>query len=138
MERACVRDYVHVEDLVDAHFAVMKTLKPSTSPRLHCYNLGIGKGHSVREIVASVERISGRGVPLSEGPRRAGDPPELFADPGLIRREIGWSAQITDLDEIVGSAWSWMNARPRGYASDQQESAAPGAPATGSRRTIRV
>jgi len=109
----CIRDYIHVDDLIDAHLAVLGALKPGDA---RFYNLGIGKGISVREVVQSAERVTGKQVPLKEGPRRPGDPPTLFADPSKIRRELGWSASITDIDEIVATAWRWFSANPRGYA----------------------
>lgn len=109
----CVRDYIHVEDLIDAHVRVLGALRGVEE---RAYNLGIGRGHSVREIVSAAERVTGRRVPVVEGPRRAGDPPRLFADPGKIRRELGWEARIRDLDEIIASAWNWLRAHPKGYA----------------------
>lgn len=108
----CIRDYVHVEDLVDAHVTVLNALKRGEE---RIYNLGIGRGYSVREIIRSVERVTGAKLPVKEGPRRAGDPPELYADPRKIRSELNWSAKITDLDEIVRSAWNWYKANPNGY-----------------------
>lgn len=109
----CVRDYIHVEDLVDAHVVVMNTLKAGEVRR---YNLGNGKPYSVREIIQSVERVTGRKLNIKEGPRALGDPPTLYADAGKIARELGWKAGITDLDEIVRSAWKWYEGHPRGYA----------------------
>jgi len=109
----CVRDYVHVEDLVDAHLAVMNALKPGDQ---RVYNLGIGRGYSVNQIIESVQRVTGKSFTVKHGPRRPGDPPELFADPRKIKSEIGWSAKITDLDEIVASAWRWFKDHPNGYA----------------------
>lgn len=110
----CIRDYVHVEDLVDAHVAVMNALKPGDQ---RAYNLGIGRGYSVKQIVDSVKRVTGKEFPVKTGPRRPGDPPELYADSRKIKDEIGWSARITDLDEIVASAWRWFKAHPRGYSA---------------------
>ncbi|MGD9688173.1 MAG: UDP-glucose 4-epimerase GalE [Phycisphaerales bacterium] len=116
----CIRDYVHVDDLADAHLAVITALRPGVpserAPAAPAYNLGIGKGYSVRQIIQAVERVTGRRVKVVEGPRRAGDPPMVFADPGKINRELGWQAQVTDLDVIVRSAWDWFQAHPRGYA----------------------
>ncbi|MCC6676243.1 MAG: UDP-glucose 4-epimerase GalE [Phycisphaerales bacterium] len=108
----CIRDYVHVEDLVDAHVKVLEALRPGER---RAYNLGIGRGYSVREIIASVKRVSGRDFTVREEPRRAGDPPRLFAQAEKIGRELGWQARITDLDEIVGSAWRWFSRHPKGY-----------------------
>jgi UDP-glucose 4-epimerase len=108
----CIRDYVHVEDLVDAHVTVLNALKPGEE---RIYNLGIGKGYSVRQIIDSVQRVTGKTITVKEGPRRPGDPPELFADPRKIKSELNWSARITDLDKIVRSAWKWFQANPNGY-----------------------
>ena len=108
----CVRDYVHVEDLAAAHEATMLALEPGDDRR---YNLGIGKGYSVREVIESARRVTGKDIPVREGQRRAGDPAVLFADPAKIQQELGWHAQITDLDEIVASAWNWFQANPTGY-----------------------
>ncbi len=79
------------------------------------YNLGVGKGYSVREIIKACEKVTGKTIATKEGPRRAGDPPALFASPEKITREIGWKAKITDLDQIVASAWKWFKAHPHGY-----------------------
>lgn len=108
----CIRDYIHVVDLVEAHVAVMQALRPGD---LRIYNLGIGRGDSVREIVESVKRVTGRAFRVEAGPRRAGDPPSLYSDPSLIAREIGWKARRTDLDETVRSAFRWHESHPRGY-----------------------
>ncbi|MBC7771097.1 MAG: UDP-glucose 4-epimerase GalE [Pyrinomonadaceae bacterium] len=109
----CIRDYVHVEDLIDAHVTVLGALKPGDT---RTYNLGIGKGSSVREIIQSVQRVTGKEFPIKEGKRRPGDPPRLFADPRKIKAELGWQAQRTNLDETVKTAWNWFKANPRGYS----------------------
>lgn len=109
----CIRDYVHVEDLVDAHVTTLNALRPGEE---RIYNLGIGKGVSVRQIIDSVQRVTGKKFTIKEGPRRPGDPPELYADPRKIKTELNWSAKITDLDEIVGSAWKWFQKHPKGYS----------------------
>lgn len=108
----CIRDYVHVVDLIDAHVSVMKAIKPGEQ---RVYNLGIGNGFSVRQVLDSVQRITGKDIKIKEGPRRPGDPPELYADPHKIREEIGWKANCTDIDRIVATAWDWFQARPHGY-----------------------
>jgi UDP-glucose 4-epimerase len=79
------------------------------------YNLGLGRGYSNREIIEAVQRVTGKKIPVNEAPRRPGDPPELYADPSKIKRELGWSARFTDLDEIVRTAWSWFSKNPNGY-----------------------
>ncbi len=108
----CVRDYVHVEDLIDAHVTVMGALKHGEH---RFYNLGIGKGLSVRQIIDSVQCVTGKSFKVIQGPRRAGDPPELYADPRKIASELGWKAKFTDPDEIVRTAWNWFSKHPKGY-----------------------
>lgn len=109
----CIRDYIHIEDLIDAHARVLGALKPGDA---RAYNLGIGRGYSVREVIDAVRRVTGRDFVVRQGPRRAGDPPRLFADPSRIRAELGWAASITSLDEIIATAWEWFRRHPRGYA----------------------
>jgi UDP-glucose 4-epimerase len=102
----CVRDYIHVCDLADAHILCLESLLdggPSTA-----YNLGTGDGYSVREIIEAAERITGRAVPHVEAPRRPGDPPELVACSEKIKRELGWSARRSSIDEILTTAWNWQ------------------------------
>lgn len=108
----CVRDYVHVEDLIDAHVRAAERVKPGQT---EAFNVGIGKGYSVREILDSVRRVTGKDFAVKESGRRAGDAIALYNDPTKIRRELGWQAQVTDIDEIVGTAWAWMSAHPDGY-----------------------
>lgn len=110
----CIRDYVHVEDLVDAHVTVLNALRQGEH---RVYNLGIGKGYSVRQIIDSVKRVTGVNFKVVEGPRRPGDPPELFADPRKIASELNWRAKYTNLDDIVSTAWTWFKQHPRGYRS---------------------
>jgi UDP-glucose-4-epimerase GalE len=109
----CVRDYVHVEDLIDAHVLALQRL--GAADRL-AYNVGIGKGYSVREIIDAVRRVTGATLTVKEQPRRAGDPPAVFNNPAKITRELGWNAKVTNLDDIIASAWNWAKANPRGYA----------------------
>ena len=108
----CIRDYVHVEDLCEAHIVAMKALEPGDA---RFYNLGIGKGYSVRQVLEAAERVTGRKIAVEYGDRRAGDPPVLFANADKIRRELGWSARYTEIDEIVGTAWKWFGRCPEGY-----------------------
>jgi UDP-glucose 4-epimerase len=110
----CIRDYVHVEDLCAAHIAVMSSLQPDDS---RFYNLGVGRGYSVKEILASAERVTGRAIPHQFGPRRPGDPAVLFASADKIRQELGWSARYTEIDEILATAWTWFKNHPQGYGS---------------------
>jgi UDP-glucose-4-epimerase GalE len=108
----CVRDYVHVEDLIDAHVLAMSKLKAGDGLS---YNVGIGRGYSVREIIDTAQDVTGRDIKVVEQPRRPGDPPAAYADPTKIRRELGWQAQVNDLSDIISSAWQWMSKHPRGY-----------------------
>lgn len=113
LDGTCIRDYVHVTDLGHAHLCALRQL----DRRSVTYNLGNGQGHSVREVIASVERVLGRPVPAVFGDRRAGDPPVLVASSERIRHEAGWAPQFADLDGIVGSAARWRVAHPSGYGS---------------------
>lgn len=108
----CIRDYVHVEDLIDAHVSVMDALRAGDT---RTYNVGIGRGHSVREVIESCRRVTGAAIPAEPGPRRPGDPPELWAESTKVRTELGWSARYTDLDATVETAWRWKQAQPNGY-----------------------
>lgn len=108
----CIRDYIHVEDLAEAHLLALEKLQPGKG--LH-YNLGIGKGYSVREVIHAVEEVTGFKVPVKEGPRRSGDPPELIASSARIQQELGWRPKYTDLESIVATAWKWHQAHPKGY-----------------------
>jgi len=110
----CIRDYIHVDDLVDAHVAVLGALKPGDGL---AFNLGIGRGFSVRQVIRAACAVTRTEIPTREGPRRPGDPPRLFADPAAIQRTLGWSAKVTDLHRIIESAWAWFRAHPNGYRS---------------------
>ncbi len=107
----CIRDYVHVTDLADAHLRVLDRLEQGSCR----YNLGNGAGHSVKEVIAAVERVGGRRVPHAIGPRRPGDPPVLVASSERLRRETGWAPRFAALDAIVRTAWEWRERHPRGY-----------------------
>jgi UDP-glucose 4-epimerase len=111
-----VRDYIHVDDLADAHVQALDRLAPGTA--IEC-NLGTGKGHSVKEIIDIAERVTGQKASVVWGPRRPGDPPDLYADAQLAERLLGWKAQHPAADEIIGSAWRWMSEHPNGYARGQ-------------------
>lgn len=109
----CVRDYVHVEDLVEAHVLVMQALQPGDT---RAYNLAIGRGYSVKEIVDAARRVVGP-FNVQMGPRRAGDPAELYADASKIRNDLGWVAKRLDVAETIESAWRWFKAHPHRYAN---------------------
>jgi UDP-glucose-4-epimerase GalE len=103
---ACVRDFVHVCDLADAHIRCLEYLLGGG--RSNVYNLGTGKGYSVKQVVETAERVTGRPIPRIEGPRRPGDPPELVASAEKIRSELGWTPKHSSLEEILRTAWTWQ------------------------------
>ena len=108
----CIRDYIHVEDLADAHLLALEHLQPGKG--LH-FNLGTGRGYSIREVIRTVEEVTGKPVPIKEGPRRPGDPPELIASSARIQQELGWRPKYPELRPIVETAWKWHQSHPRGY-----------------------
>ncbi|MGO4571245.1 UDP-glucose 4-epimerase GalE [Microvirga sp. 2TAF3] len=112
IDGTAVRDYVHVTDLADAHLRILDRLEAGLSGR---YNVGNGTGYSVRQVIESVERISGLKVPYKIGPRRAGDPPVLVASNARLRQDTGWAPQYPLLDDIVRTAWNWRSANPTGF-----------------------
>ena len=107
----CVRDYIHVLDLAEAHVRALTYLRDG-GESVAC-NLGTGHGVSVQEVIDLAESVTGKSVPRSQGPRRAGDPPVLVADPALARRILGWQAARPDPREMISSAWRWITG-PRG------------------------
>ncbi|MEJ6601199.1 MAG: UDP-glucose 4-epimerase GalE [Opitutaceae bacterium] len=109
----CLRDYVHVDDLSRAHIAVFDQLEaPGTGL---FYNLGTGTPTSVLDVINAVEKVSGKKVPYQMAERRAGDPPELYADSTKAKQELGWDIKHPTIDPIVASAWAWHESRPRGF-----------------------
>jgi len=108
----CIRDYVHIEDLIDAHVLAMRTLHPDEG---RVFNVGIGRGYSVREVIEAARRITGQPIPVNECPRRAGDAAMLYNDPEKIRRELGWSPRFAEIETIIQTAWNWFRANPNGY-----------------------
>lgn len=110
----CIRDYVHVIDLCDAHLRALDALMRGHATT--AYNVGIGTGYSVREIFDAVKKISGLNIQTNLAPRREGDASETVADSTRLRNEFGWSPRYSDLETIVSSAWAWHRAHPNGYA----------------------
>jgi UDP-glucose-4-epimerase GalE len=109
----CVRDYVHVCDLAEAHLAALRRLEDGgPSGR---FNLGSGNGMTVKQVLDAVGRVAGRAVPYSLGPRRPGDPARLVASSGLAQRELSWRPRLGDLEAIVRTAWTWHTSHPDGY-----------------------
>lgn len=110
----CIRDYIHVVDLARAHILALDVL----SERSAIYNLGCGgEGYSVREVIQTARRVTGKEIPVRMGPRRPGDPAVLIASSDKIKSELGWQPQFQDLGLIVESAWTWMRAHPDGYVN---------------------
>lgn len=110
----CIRDYIHVDDLAEAHLLALEKLQPN-NPLI--YNLGIGSGYSVREVIQAVEEVSGKQVTVRESPRREGDPPKLVANSDKAKRELGWQPKHTTLRSIIETAWRWHSTHPNGYES---------------------
>jgi UDP-glucose 4-epimerase len=108
----CMRDYVHIADLVSAHLLALEALR--TRDQL-IYNVGSGRGFSVREVIEAARRVSGHPIPLIEAPRRPGDPARLVAAPDKIRRDLGWQPKHTEISDMVASAWEWHSTHPKGY-----------------------
>jgi UDP-glucose 4-epimerase len=105
----CIRDYIHISDLAQAHILALAPGKQGF------YNLGNGDGYSVREVLRTCEKISGRTIPAVEKPRRPGDPPKLVASAEKAIRELGWRPKFPKLEDIVATAWAWHQAHPEGY-----------------------
>ncbi len=109
----CIRDYIHIADLVSAHLLVLEALGTQTAL---AYNLGNGTGYSNRQVVETARAVTGHPIPVKELPRRPGDAPRLVAASDKIRRDLGWTPQYPDLADIIGSAWEWHRTHPQGYA----------------------
>jgi UDP-glucose-4-epimerase GalE len=109
----CLRDYIHVSDLADAHVKALEAIVETGKSGY--YNLGTGRPHSVREVIDTVGRVTGRTVPWTLGPRRPGDPAVLYAAPHKAQAELHWTPRYPELETIVRTAWDWHRTHPRGY-----------------------
>ena len=109
----CIRDYIHVDDLAEAHLLALEKLQNGSALT---FNVGAGRGYSVREVIGAVEKVTGKKVPVKEGSRRAGDPAELVASNAKIERDLGWRPKYPELGAILETAWRWHRTHPRGYA----------------------
>ena len=105
----CIRDYIHILDLAQAHSLALKRLRDGSDSAF--YNLGSEQGYSVREVIAACEKVSGKPVKVVEGPRRAGDPPRLVASAGKAKSELDWRPRFQNLEEIIATAWNWEQHR---------------------------
>jgi UDP-glucose 4-epimerase len=108
----CIRDYIHIDDLCRAHLLALDKLQ--TSSEL-VYNLGNGKGYSVRQVIETVRKVSGKNFKVVEAQRRPGDPPVLTSDAAKAKRELGWETEKPQLEQMVASAWQWHSEHPTGY-----------------------
>ncbi len=111
---SCIRDYVHVDDLADAHLKALALLEPGSNLQL---NLGTGRGQSVLAVVDAARRVTGHAIPVRVQPRRPGDPAELVADSSLAQRVLGWSPKYTDIESTIETAWKWHRNHPRGFST---------------------
>ncbi len=105
----CIRDYIHVGDLADAHVLALQALERGAASA--AYNLGNGQGFSVRQVIDAAQRVTARAIPVTLADRRAGDPPVLVGDATRIRDALGWSPRHADLDDMIATAWRWQQAR---------------------------
>ena len=108
----CVRDYIHVDDLCDAHVKALEQLQPGNMMKL---NLGTGQGFSVREVIHACRKVTGHAIPEVAGDRRAGDPPELVANSQQAQQQLSWQPQHTTVESVVAAAWQWHQTHPHGY-----------------------
>jgi len=112
----CLRDYVHVEDLAQAHeLAVTRCPEPGSTPAGHVLNVGTGSGHTVLQVVRAAERVTGRSVPRQVTARRPGDPAKLVASASRLRETLGWEPRFAEIEQVVESAWRWHRGHPDGY-----------------------
>jgi UDP-glucose 4-epimerase len=111
----CIRDYVHTDDLAQAHRLAIAATTPETA---EVYNIGTGNGQSVREIITACRAVTGHAIPDRVVPRRPGDPPALVANPAKLKSRLGWEPRFTDIRETIESAWRWHRAHPEGYADE--------------------
>jgi len=110
----CIRDYIHIADLIDAHLLALDALDKYGQL---IYNLGNGAGYSVREVIDAAREVTDRSIRETDSPRRSGDAPRLVASAEKIRRELGWEPAFPEIQQIIASAWAWHSSNPEGYAS---------------------
>lgn len=112
----CIRDYIHVVDLAEAHILALEALDKGLESG--AYNVGTGQGCSVREVIEAAKKVTGLEIPVIDAPRRLGDPDILVAKAKKIEKMLGWKAQYSDLETIISTAWKWHSKHPKGYNSD--------------------
>ncbi|MCA1997779.1 MAG: UDP-glucose 4-epimerase GalE [Armatimonadetes bacterium] len=109
---SCIRDYIHVDDLAEAHLKAVEAVQPG---QFEAFNVGTGRGYSVLEIIAAAREVTQHPIPIEVAPRRPGDPPLLFADPGRLQARFNWLPRHKDVRQVIRTAWRWMQAHPHGY-----------------------
>ena len=109
----CVRDYIHVNDLAQAHILAMKYLRDGNDSNI--FNLGNGVGFTVKKVVETARKVTGHPISAKEEPRRAGDPSMLIASSAKAKEVLGWNPQYADLETIIDTAWNWHKSHPNGY-----------------------
>jgi UDP-glucose 4-epimerase len=119
-----VRDYIHISDLSAAHLLALDHLRAGKESQF--INLGNGNGYSVKEVIATAKRVTGRDIPVENAPRRAGDPPQLVGDSKKAREVLGWKPQFPELEKIIESAWKWHLSHPDGYNDEAKSSSRSG------------
>ena len=114
-DRTCIRDYIHVTDLADAHILAFRALE--NGAQTAAYNLGNGDGHSVKQVIEAAEQVVGRKIPWEPAPRRPGDPARLVASSEKLKKELGWKPRYPELHTIIEHAWRWHSEHPNGYGT---------------------
>lgn len=109
----CIRDYIHITDLTDAHYRALKHLRAGGNSSV--FNLGSGSGFSVKEMIDAARRVTGHPIPAEVTPRRAGDPARLIASSGKAKEELGWTPKHDDVEDIIAAAWAWHQKNPNGF-----------------------
>ncbi len=113
LDGSCIRDYVHVADLSDIHRVAIET---QAEGQFRCYNVGTGRGFSVKEVIEAAREVTGHDIPAAPAARREGDPPQLYADPTRITTELGWQPTYTDIRQTVETAWNWHRTHTNGFS----------------------
>ena len=111
----CIRDYIHISDLTDAHYLALQYLNRGEASSV--FNLGSGEGFSVKEMIEAARRVTGHPIPAETSPRRSGDPARLIASSAKAKEMLGWTPKHEDVEEIIKSAWAWHKSRPNGFES---------------------
>ncbi len=109
----CLRDYIHVIDLADAHVLALEYLRKGGESNI--FNLGNGQGFSVKEMIEAAKKATGKDIKVEMGARRAGDPAQLIASSEKARKVLGWQPRYTDVEQVIGTAWTWHQKHPDGY-----------------------